>query len=42
MKEFESVVLFGGGNKSTQEKDIRRALEYLADYRRRQNDERTI
>ena len=29
------VVLFCGGDKSTQQKDIRRAREYLADYRRR-------
>jgi putative addiction module killer protein len=30
-----TVVLICGGDKSTQKKDIRRAREYLADYRRR-------
>ncbi len=30
-----TVVLICGGDKSTQEKDIRRAREYLTDYRRR-------
>jgi putative addiction module killer protein len=29
------VVLLCGGDKATQQKDIRRAREYLADYRRR-------
>jgi putative addiction module killer protein len=29
------VVLLCGGDKTTQQKDIRRAREYLADYRRR-------
>jgi len=29
------VMLICGGDKSTQQKDIRRAREYLADYRRR-------
>jgi putative addiction module killer protein len=29
------VVLLCGGDKSTQQRDIRRAREYLADYRRR-------
>ena len=36
------TVLFCGEDKSTQEKDIRRARDYLADYRRRENDERII
>ena len=31
------VVLFCGGDKATQQKDIRRAREYLAAYRRRSN-----
>jgi putative addiction module killer protein len=36
MLEGKSVVLlFCGGDKSTQQRDIRRAREYLADYRRR-------
>lgn len=30
-----AVLLFCGGGKSTQQRDIRRAREYLADYRRR-------
>ena len=30
-------VLFCGGDKSTQKKDIRRAREYLTDYRRRRD-----
>jgi putative addiction module killer protein len=30
-----AVVLFCGGDKTTQQKDIRRAREYLKDYRRR-------
>jgi putative addiction module killer protein len=30
-----TVVLLCGGDKSTQQKDIRRAREYLTDYRRR-------
>jgi putative addiction module killer protein len=29
------VVLLCGGDKTTQQEDIRRAREYLADYRRR-------
>ena len=29
------VVLFCGGDKSTQQRDIRRARQYLADYRRK-------
>jgi putative addiction module killer protein len=29
------VVLFCGGDKSSQQRDIRRAREYLADYQRR-------
>lgn len=36
MLEGKSVVLlFCGGDKTTQQKDIRRAREYLSDYRRR-------
>ena len=35
MIEKSVVVLLCGGDKSTQEKDIRRAREYWADYRRR-------
>ena len=36
MVEGKSVVLlFCGGDKTTQQKDIRRAREYLTDYRRR-------
>jgi len=31
------VLLLCGGNKSTQEQDIRRAIEYWTDYRRREN-----
>jgi putative addiction module killer protein len=30
-----AVMLFCGGDKSTQQRDIRRAREYLTDYRRR-------
>jgi len=30
-----AVVLFCGGDKASQRPDIRRAREYLADYRRR-------
>ena len=38
MVEGKSVVLlFCGGDKSTQQKDIRRARGYLADYQRRPN-----
>ena len=36
------TVLFCGEDKNTREKDIRRARDYLADYRRRENDERII
>ncbi|MCP2731542.1 type II toxin-antitoxin system RelE/ParE family toxin [Limnofasciculus baicalensis] len=31
------VLLLCGGDKSTQERDIRRAIEYWTDYRRREN-----
>lgn len=31
------VLLLCGGDKSTQEQDIRRAIEYWTDYRRREN-----
>jgi putative component of toxin-antitoxin plasmid stabilization module len=30
-----AVVLFCGGDKASQQQDIRRAREYLTDYRRR-------